>query len=328
MFFAAACMHKIKYFAFCTKDVDLENQTINGTFWEDGEFVKKITPFPTLFDFRLGNTLDRKNPEVYQVSRHGIGDKFSNAKWLLEGKFADFVIESQSYADCSIKEFLNKHKTIILKPSGGSNGEGIYKIEKKRGYTVSVHYLADKTTQSLDEFIEQNHAMFIENKYMVQAFINSSTVDGVPMDVRLNVARGKNGIWETSFLYIRLGSGNYLGTNMGTEQRSSTNAVLPSLKYQFGEEEGKRIHNEIKNFAKTFPNFFQRKVKFTLPEMALDIGIDRNNGNCLKLFEVGIGPGATSIKFSVIPNINVQFYKYLIEQKFSKDKKQNPPDNL
>ncbi|MCL1880708.1 MAG: YheC/YheD family protein [Oscillospiraceae bacterium] len=326
LFYAAACMYGVTFFSFSAKDVDLKTKTIKGLFWENGEFVKKTTPMPELFDSRYGWSLDRKHPEVfellkehgYQVTRRGIGTKSDNSAWLLkEGKFTDCVIDSKNYGDGVIEELLEKYKIIILKPSAGSNGDGIFKLSKSENNKnkVTVHYLTDKTDEYLDDFINKHHRDLFKRKYMVQAFVDSTTLDGAPMDVRLNVARGKNAEWETSLIYIRLGSASYLGTNMGTEQRSSTNAVLQSLKFQLGEDEGKRVFEEIQKFAKEFPVHFQKKLRFMAPELCFDIGIDRNDGNKLKLFEVGVSPGATSIKFSVVPTLNVQFYRYLIDNK-------------
>ena len=326
LYFATACMYDVNFFAFSTKDIDIANKTINGTFWEKGQFVKKNTPMPALFDFRLGNNLDRKFPDVYnvlkqsgyQVSRRGIGDKSDNAKWLLKGSYADYAIETQDYVNCSVKHLLSKHNAIILKPRSGSNGEGIYKIKQESADTVLINYLDEQREDKLENFIIQNHAMFKEREYIAQAYVNSTTLDGSPMDIRLNLARGKSGEWGISVMYFRLGGSSYIGTNMGKEQKSHSIAVSKSLSYQLGEQEGQRVYEELKNFAKDFPEYFQKKIEFIIPELALDIGIDRNNGNKLKIFEIGISPGATAVNILEVPSMNVQFYKYLIDTELYK----------
>lgn len=324
LYFSAACMYNINFFAFSAKDVDINNKTINGVFWEDGQYIRKSIQMPLLFDFRLGSNLDRNFPDIltalrqngYQVSRRGIGEKNDVSNWLLNGKYAEYVIETQNYVDCSINEFLEKHSIIIFKPSASSSGKGIYKVEKKNNETVRVQYLTDVKEANLNNFILENHDIFMEKRYLVQSYINSTAQDGSPIDIRLNVARGKKGQWRTSILYIRLGGANYIGTNMGTEQRSHSIIVEKSLSYQLGEIEGKRVYNEVKEFAREFPEYFQKKLKFIVPELAIDIGIDRNNGNKLKIFEVGVSPGHSAVNLSTVPSLNIQFYKYLIDEKW------------
>ena len=323
-YFAAACMYDVDFFAFSPKDVDIEKNEIMGTFWENGKYIKKITPMPVLFDFRIGGNVDRKFPEIlnalkqsgYQVSRRGIGDKSEVSKWLLKGPFAEYVIETQDYKDCSVKDFIDKHKTVILKPSAGSSGIGIYKVELKSKDIVKVQYLTEVKELKLSDFIAENHDMFIKKRYLIQKYIKSTAMDGSPIDIRLNVARGKNGNWGTSVLYIRFGGGSYIGTNMGTEQRSHSIVADKSLSYQLGEKEGQRVYREILAFARSFPEYFQKKLKFLVPELSIDVGIDRNNGNQLKLFEVGVSPGHSAVNLSAVPPMNMQFYKYLINEKW------------
>jgi len=325
-YFAAACMYDVNFFAFSPKDVNLKNNTINGCFWENGRFIKKITAMPKLFDLRLGGNLDRRYPDIYkalknsgyQVSRRTIGNKNDNTKWLIKNKkFADYVIESQNYENCCIKEFLSEHKIVILKPSTGRNGDGIYKIRLINDDRITVHYLSDEKEDSLSNFIVQNHDMFTQRKYMVQTFVNSTTINGSPMDIRLNVARGHKGKWEISLMYFRVNIGNYIGTNMGEDQRLHSTVVLKSLEYQLGKNEGRRVYKELMLFAEEFPEHFQKKLKFITPELCMDIGIDRNNGNKLKIFEVGISPGTSFTNIPALPLLNMQFYKYLTDEHLS-----------
>jgi len=324
IYFAFACMHDVNFFVFSQKDVNVNDGTINGLFWENGEYVRKVTAMPTVFDMRLGGNLDRKFPDVlntlkqssYQVSRRGIGDKNDVAKWLLKEKtFADYVIETQSYAQDSLKGFLAEHKTVILKPRSGSNGRGIYKLQQKSDDMVLVHYLADKTDENIDSFIAEKHDMFVDGKYMMQTFVNSTALDGSPMDIRLNLARGKDGQWGTSVAYFRFGGSSRVGTNMGKGQRARAVDVLNTCMYQLGDVEGRRVHTEFKNFAKTFPVHFQKKLRFLVPELAIDIGIDRDDNNKLKIFEVGISPGTTGGNMLAVPGMNMQFYKHLLTLK-------------
>ncbi|PTJ44823.1 hypothetical protein [Mammaliicoccus sciuri] len=54
--------YNIDFFVFTYDDVDLENETIDGLFFEDGQWVKKRTEFPDTVD---NVPMDkRKYPEI------------------------------------------------------------------------------------------------------------------------------------------------------------------------------------------------------------------------------------------------------------------------
>ncbi|MCL2855190.1 MAG: YheC/YheD family protein [Defluviitaleaceae bacterium] len=321
-YFASALMYGVNFFVFSSKDVDIENELVNGTFWEDGKYFKKIVPMPIVFDLRLGSGVHKKSPDVlqalnqsgYRVSRAYIGTKLVNSMRLSKGKFSSFLIDYARYGEDKIESFLEKHGTIILKPESGSNGKGIYKLQHSDQDTVEVHYLTDKTKMKLADFIAENREV-LQKKYLMQRFIESTTSDGSPMDIRLNMARGKGGKWGLNLVYIRLGNASYVGTNIGKEMRARSIDVRGALSFQLGAKEGKRIYEEVKKFATDFPEYFQKRVDFIIPELCIDIGIDRGDENKLRIFEIGVSPGGVFPYNMIYPSENIQFYKYLMEER-------------
>lgn len=328
--FAMSSMYSIDFFLFTAKDVDLKKKTINGLFWdkENLKFFRKETIYPKLIDFRMGGNLHKLHPEIfsefkensYIVTSNLIGSKSENNKWLEKTKFKENTIPtSNEISKEKLNEMLDMHNKIILKPSTGSNGRGIYKISKTEDGLVDVHYETEKYITKIEEFLENNETLFKEKKYLVQAYIESTSLEGNPMDVRLNLARRSKGIWEISGLYLRLGGSSYIGTNMGKEQKSNSINVLDSLKYQFGEEEGNKVYNKIQKMALEFPEIYQKKLKFTTPELCLDLGIDRETKQ-IYIFEVGVSPGNTAMPADKVPIHNVEFYNYLLRSVFPKIK--------
>jgi len=324
-YFAFACMYGINFFMFSPTDVDWDNNTVDGVFLKDGEFVRLKTPLPAFVFWRWGNPLDKKfnamkkrlKKSCYQVYRYW-NDKNKFTSWLLQGKYADYAIETRAYEDGAVNDFLARHNSMILKPIFGQKGKGIYKVEKQGKDTVMVSYLEDKKEMKLEDFIAQNHDTFTKNQYTLQPFVDSTTLEGAPMDIRLCMARGAHGEWCATALYFRFGGVGNVTTNTILSTRSRSPYVLQGLSHQLGKKEGRRLYNEILNIQKNFPEYYQNNNKecknFIIPEIALDIGIDRNNGNQLKFFEVGFTPGSAGIDRALLASTNMQFFKYLMSR--------------
>ncbi|MCL1924417.1 MAG: YheC/YheD family protein [Defluviitaleaceae bacterium] len=322
--FGICSMYGIDFFIFSAKDVNLEEQTINGLFWdkENFQFARKKVGFPPLIDFRMGGGLHREHPNIfnslklksYIIPSNKIGGKDEVGKWLLNTQFKENVIPTtEDISETKINEILNTYNSIILKPTTGSNGRGIYKISKDNGSKIKVHYETKIYTTTLSDFLNNNFHIFKTTKYLAQAFINSTSIDGQPIDIRLNLARGVRGKFYISDLYARFGGFNYIGTNMGREQRAVSIAALETLKYQFGEKDGQNLYKKIQDLGEKFPNVFQKKLKFITPELCLDLGIDRESKQ-IYIFEVGVSPGNSAMKADKIPIYNVEFYKYLLDE--------------
>jgi len=319
--FATAEQYDVKFFVFSHEDVDINNRTINGLFWDkfNRVYIRKIVKYPMIIDYRLGNGLDRKYPLVYEslkansyiASRRTIGTKEQIQKKMLRGNFDKYVIPTYKYDGMlNIKELCKELKTIILKPSRGSNGRGIIKITEN-GENYIVHYLTDiieMTHTELLEYLKTN----INEDYIAQKFIKSHTDDNIAIDVRLNVARGIDGKFKIAALYFRYGGKGYVGTNMGKSDKSITINVKGALKSNFGTVQGVKIYNEIQSLARTFPEEFNKSVSFIIPELAIDIGIDRVDGQ-LYFFEIGVSPGTTAVVPYGIAEQNIEFYRYIFE---------------
>jgi len=322
--FAQAVFLGINFFIFDIRDVNIDEKTINGLFYShpDGEYRRKVTRYPDLFDYRLANSFERKYPKAfdsikadsYVVQRRGIGTKKQVAKKIEKGKFAHYGIKTYPFDINVLEQLLNQHKLgLVLKPNRGSNGKGIYKVTPKSEGIYTLHYLETRQDVSYKELVD-DYISVLENAedYLIQEYIDSTTRDGVPMDVRLNVARGLGGEFGVTACYCRYGSKEYLGTNMGKASRSIVKDVLGALKWHFGEDKGKELHDDVIKIGKLFPEEFQKTTSFLISELALDIGINRAT-NTLHFFEVGVSPGTLAITPYEVAEQNVGFYKYLFK---------------
>ena len=323
--FAAALQYGVEFFTFCNEDVNIDKQTINGLFWdkESRTYVNKTVKYPMIVDYRLNSQLDIKYPEVYQslknnsyiASKRGIGTKDRVQAKISQGSFAKYIIPTHKFDEnTDIKELCEKYKTIILKPVGGANGDGIIKIAENED-KYNVHYLTEIKEVAHTKLMDYLQVMIEggkHKKYIVQKFIKSQTVDNIAMDIRLNLVRGIEGKFHVSNLYTRYGGKGYVGSNMGRGERCAGLNIRKDLKYHFGEQRGKDFYKEIRIIARKFPDEFQKKVSFALSELAIDIGIDKDEMK-LYFFEINGQPGAVLKPYEIAEH-NIGFYRYLFEK--------------
>jgi hypothetical protein len=316
----------INLFMYSVSDVDFENKTINGKFFENGKVVRRVVPIPPLTDNRL--IIGIANREFYKqmaplsyCPRNKLGiNKFQQNELYLkhpDPRFADWAIPSVKTS--TVEELLAsfdslKTDEIIMKSAGGNQGKGIIKIERHEGLYVA----------SEDGFIEEIPAREFAERFadrvprmgFAQPCINSRAVSevGAPFDIRIKVQR-RNATKYSVTMYPRINASKGAITS-NIHQGGFTIPLETFLLREYGSQSGE-IREVLDAFGKTFPTYFQKFLKRPFFDLGIDIGIDRRPDGSFQpvIFEVNYLPGGSGYlgERTGVDNIiaTFEYYHYL-----------------
>ena len=318
MYAAAAKMEGVNFFYFTPGRVNLELKQIKGLFYENGKWIEREVSYPDVI-FNAGGTLTTKQDEIVDVlqkeipyTSHPIGDKMSVYKRIKKsGQFTQYLIPSEKLMrETNIFLYLNKYKSIMIKPLSGAKGEGIIYVEKQdknfllKTGEIEQHY----TEQELKVWIDE--LLLLDEMYLVQPFIHSKTKTGLSYDLRLHVQKDGQGKWILTTIYPRIAS---CGVISNLSLGGYTSYLPDFLKLQF-DEEYYNVQRYLEVFAIQFSTHFDSLYDEPLDELGIDVGLDENQK--IWIYEVNWRPGTPVLfylEMGVVKRM-IQYAVYLAQQ--------------
>lgn len=299
------------------KDIDIDNNIARGRVLEGEKWVRKEMEIPKLIDispycFKEKNkeviSYLRKNVYLTDNRKNVINKEKLQEELKNDTMFSHLVIPTtklESFND--IVDMQQKYSTIVIKPIKGERGKGIY-ILKKQGikYTIG-HYTEEKkiSKRRLYKLYKEE----LSEGYIIQKYINSRSKNGDPFDCRLHFEKNGQGKWEIAKMYIRIGIGQTIISNMN--QGGGMADPKSFLKANFPDK-WEQIYKSLEDLGKIFPYKFEELRKTDIMTLGIDVGIDQNGD--LYIFEANGAPDTSRIKAEVI-NLRTQYYKYLLNNK-------------
>ncbi len=264
----------VDLFIFEPKDVDFEKKTINGRFFEHGEELRKVVPFPPLVDNHYTG-IDEELSHYTALARVYPGDtKFTTYTDLKnDGKYADILIptfEVKSFDD--IKRGLDEFGEVVVKPVLGAQAIGVVKLSKDG----SRYQLNDRGALSFfsERELADYYSEHLSKDYILQQYIDCRTKAGEPFDVRVWAVDMGGNEW-TSSLLPRIGAKEGITSNV-----CAGGHALPVeyvLKNEFGEH-WQKINDDLLELGREFPARYANLIKRELFDLGIDIGITRVGG--------------------------------------------------
>jgi hypothetical protein len=309
--------YNVELFVFRMKDVNAENQTINGLFLEGDKEVRKITAFPhvvdNLINWKTKQLVEKYPEEIKAISerclflRHPVPQEKSQVYEMLvkSGEFRHLLIPTHNICEFAdiikyLEEYNNK---VIIKPLAGSLGARIHELWKededyyiKLDQQISKHNLA-----TLEAYYMENLA----DEYALQPFICSKTKHGNPFDIRIHARRGRGGRFSVHY-YPRIGDEKGIVSNISAGGYSMN--IEQFLKREFGKQFD-YVAQELTKIGKTFPNYFQTFFENDIQAIGLDVGIQNIDGKItFHLFEVNTGYPFADFFEPKVAMLNLGYY--------------------
>ena len=228
-----------------------------------------------------------------------------------DGRFKDILISTTLVT--KFEDIINalEGEDIILKAASGNQGRQVIKLSKT-GKKYTIMHKTTTRTISLEELEQYFYENINGTRYLIQSYIDSTTKDGEPFDIRIEARRGQDGKFAINLL-PRIGNPATCISNMGSS--GYTMPVETFLRKNFPDSQ-KQILEKFNRLASEFPDYYTNLFKeANFFDIGLDVGICRHSGR-LALFEVNtfIGCNITGL-YSVHAACN--YYKYLYEKLYT-----------
>lgn len=301
------------------KEIDIENNKVKGRVLVGEEWIATETDLPKLIDIspycfkkrnmKITNYL-RKNTYLTDNRKNLINKVQLQEKLKEDPSFSRYVIPTMRIETIDdIYNGLSHYSNVVLKPIGGERGKGIYIISKegrkfKVGYQKEEDIISKKNLGEL--FLDK-----LSKGYILQKYICSRSLNGDPFDCRIHFEKNGQGKWEVAKMYIRIGIGQKVISNMN--QGGGMANPKNYLKANFPDN-WKEIHQSLLKLSKVFPYKFEQLRKTEIMSLGIDVGIDRDGK--IYIFEANGAPATSALKAEVV-NLRTQYYHFLINNKLN-----------
>lgn len=300
--------YRIEIFVFNPKEIDWNSRTVKGWYYSPNQkWVQQVRPIPSLIYDRC-YYLNRFHYLSYKpfVKKLAEDPKIRLLGRALGGKYQTYILLKQSqeiarylpethlyHSSEQVLKILKRLKTICIKPNGGSHGIGVVKISTgKEGFYVKGRNKSNQPFQmrfSNESQLKNWIKEFIgPTRYIIQPFLQLTTPDHQPFDLRILVQKNGKKEWQTTGMAIRLGKAESITSNL----HGGGNALKakPFLEAIYSPQIVETIFEQIEWLSANVPPYLEDRHGH-LVELGLDVGIDRQGK--VWILELNSKPGRT-----------------------------------
>ncbi|PTM58051.1 YheC/YheD family protein [Desmospora activa] len=333
-FLTAAQEDKPIFYVFTPEMVDWNNQVTSGWFYQPNangsyQWIRRTVPLPDVVYERIPNRKSESLPRVLECRerlRSHIRCQIFNQgffnKWTVHEKLhnhelaAEHIPETYHSPSVSvIREMLERHQMVYLKPNGGSLGLGIFRITRhpNKGYFCRFREGDNNILRrffSLEALLRHAFGPQLNRlpRYLVQQGIRLVKYNGRSVDFRVHMHKDKQGKWQVVGMGAKVAGLGSVTTHGRTGGSLLTAEELLSDSFP-GKEKGMMEH--IQNVSIQIARALEGEVNGHLGELGLDIGVDRYRK--VWLFEVNSKPGRSIFLHPSLRSAGRQSARYITE---------------
>ncbi|TDG00665.1 YheC/YheD family protein [Paenibacillus piri] len=319
--------NKSYYFGFSPRDVNWTQQTVTGVFpGKEGGWYRKTVPLPDVVYNRLPSRKAEKLVSMNAFKHRFVQRKIPLFNWaffekwdiynlLKDSETFRYVPESHiNPSSQQIKDMLERHRFIYLKPTGGSLGIGIYRLtySPKRGYFARFRRSGKNVLLRFSQF-QQLMTMLHRNSgrlrhYVAQQGIRLIEIDNCPIDFRFHLTKNSSNDWVVAGIGAKKAGRGSITTHVRTGgQLMTPEQVLEEI---FGSRADQVLAN-AKEAAIKLAETIEQNGKHLLGELGFDIGIDQNEQ--IWMFEANSKPGRSIFKHPALKKEGKAALKYVYD---------------
>lgn len=276
---------------FTPQDIDWGNQTVRALVRKRASWRSYTLPLPQCIYNRLP-TRQYEQKEQVGASIQRFKDlhiPFFNDQFLNKWHVHDALSKEEQtnaylpktvrlFGAHDLKQMLNDHRMVYVKPTSGSMGRGIYRINKTtNGFQLQYATMNGSVTRSYPDIPALYQALrksIQGTHYLLQQGLVLIGVKRKPADFRVLVQKNQRGEWAVTSLVARLGQ-NHIVSNvarggMMTKPDQAlriagpwVGSIRPSVQ-------------SLKNVALQVADTLERVLTGHYAEFGVDLGVDVN----------------------------------------------------
>lgn len=223
-----------------------------------------------------------------------VKNKWTKTKWLLsDSGLRRFVPETKPFTRNSLNGMTARYKMVYFKPTTGTGGGGIARIDRtgagKFRVKKDARTFEASSTASLFGLLQK---IARGRSYLLQKGIYLQSSGGRPFDLRMTMQKAEGSRWVPSTMFVKLGKRNKVVTNY--HQGGKLELVGQTLsRAGYSPAQIEHYKRRLKELGmQTARCFDRRSPRFR--ELGLDVALDRNGR--LWILEVNTRPNFSALK--------------------------------
>ncbi|NRS15672.1 YheC/YheD family protein [Brevibacillus sp. HB1.2] len=264
---------------FHPRHVKPGDERVKGYFWNGNRLVSQLVSVPRVIhnrvltgDTKARNVIRRLSQKKTVFNGLVVRDKRRVHQMLWKNEhIRSYLPHTVPYSMEQLRQFLDKYQVVYVKPSIGSVGIGVARIERHGG---NYHFIASKKRQILSHSqILSTVRRWVGNKrFLIQRGIPLARYAGKTFDIRVSVQKNKEKQWTVSGMVAKVANQKNKLSNLsrgGTAVPFSEALVpiFPEVKQQQAVIE--RVGIAAVEIAKQYGRHFS-----SLADLGMDMGID------------------------------------------------------
>jgi hypothetical protein len=195
-----------------------------------------------------------------------------------DGGVRDALPESARFNRESLDGFLGRYRSVVIKPTGGSGGEGVLFVMAKGDGRYRIRSGKRKVTvRGRDALYRHLRRRTGGRRCLIQRKISLARVDGRPFDVRVMVQRGREpgSRWRVTAKLARIAGRGWLITNTARSGGRVTTYTGAIRRSNIREAEARSLELRIDRLCLRAVRLLHKGCS-RLRTVGFDIGLDRD----------------------------------------------------
>ncbi|RCX17311.1 YheC/D-like protein [Fontibacillus phaseoli] len=298
-------------YVFCPSYLRRGKDTVPGYCYENGGWHQRLFPPPDIIYDRCfthdRSRQQRKKQALAHLSEthpflyltRGLTGKWRVYQVLRKfPKIALHLPESVPYeSPTQLADWLESHQgEVFLKPQNGTHGKRTLHVRAPRaGDGLRIAGRDSRNGILRHRFTTRNEGLewidkFTANRpFLMQPYLELSTSEGEPFDVRVLMQKNETGSWQLTGMAVRVGPKHALTSNL--HGGGSAHKAVPFLSRELGTAAAREALSMITKLSMEIPGSLESHFG-RLAELGIDYGIDRRGK--VWVLEVNSKPGRSS----------------------------------